>query len=60
MRKPIVEVEFTDKDMFIRRNGVRIAKRENRKWISLDPEWEVRQEGDFIDIGHREVGGVVQ
>ena len=39
-------VEFDGKHMFVVRDGVRIAKRENRKWVSLIPGITVRDTKD--------------
>ena len=60
-KRPVLEMEFTDTELFLRLNGVRIAKRQNKQWISLDPEWEVRQSPnlEYIDV-RRRIGGAVQ
>jgi hypothetical protein len=39
-------VELDGKHMFVVRNGVRIAKRENKKWVSLIPGVTVRDTKD--------------
>jgi hypothetical protein len=39
-------VEFDGKHMFVVRDGVRIAKRENKKWVSLIPGVTVRDTKD--------------
>ena len=30
-------IEYDGEDMFVIRNGVRIARREDRKWVSMKP-----------------------
>jgi len=44
-------VEFDGKHMFVVRDGVRIAKRENKKWVSLIPGVTVRDTKDKRDPG---------
>jgi len=39
-------VEFDGKHMFVVRDGVRLAKRENKKWVSLIPGVTVRDTKD--------------
>ena len=36
-----IEIEGDGTDMFVVRNGVRIAKRGDREWISLEPGFAV-------------------
>jgi predicted peroxiredoxin len=35
-----------EKDIFLTINGMKIAKRENRQWISLVPGYKVRDYGN--------------
>jgi len=56
MREP--EVVCDDDGIFVIVDGVKVAKRERGTWISLKPEWVVRDhEGIFVgeDIGVRPV-----
>jgi len=43
-------IEWDGKDMFVVRSGIKIAKRKNKKWVSLMPGVTVR---DFRDSGRQ-------
>jgi hypothetical protein len=53
-------MEFTETDLFLCRNGLRIAKRANGRWISLEPGYHVYQNADEITIEYKasEAGSV--
>jgi hypothetical protein len=55
-----VTMEFTETDLFLCRNGLRIAKRANGRWISLEPGYHVYQNADEITIEYKasEAGSV--
>ncbi|MET0709151.1 MAG: hypothetical protein ABWY64_17850 [Tardiphaga sp.] len=36
-----IEIERDGHDMFVNVDGLRIAKRRGREWISLEPGWSV-------------------
>jgi hypothetical protein len=54
MRMKEPEFVCDDEGIFVIVDGVKVAKRERETWISLKPEWVVRDhEGTFVgeDIG---------
>jgi hypothetical protein len=49
--EPIIEIEFTGKEMFVKFNGERIAKRgDHRNWITLVPGYRVSSPPDHSTI----------
>jgi hypothetical protein len=51
---PNAEVVITeDGEMYLIVDGVKIAKRQDRKWVSLEPGYHVYQDKDEIIIGYK-------
>jgi len=43
-------IEFADGQCFVVVNGVRIAKRQNKRWVSIEPGWAVHMSKNMKTI----------
>ena len=56
-----VEIKFTDTDIFVEVDGVKIAKRGHKgtrhakTWVPLEPGWAVRDVGDLEETNQIEI-----
>jgi hypothetical protein len=49
-KNPECKLVCTGEELFVVFNGIKIAKREARKWISLEPGYVVHDNADYSGI----------